>query len=330
VDAAALQALTQRLVALGDLDKAVVSAGVTDYGDATIRAVTRFQARHGLTPDGIIGRATQAALSVPLSWRVRQIEMSLERLRWLPDLTGTRVIVLNIPMFHLWAWEADRPDGKPAFNTRAIVGRALRTQTPMFVEDLREVVFRPYWNVPRSIVRGEILPLAAKDAGYFQRHNMEIVQGPGDDAVTVPINDDALARLREGTVRLRQRPGPHNALGLVKFVFPNNDNVYLHGTPAQELFSRARRDFSHGCVRVEDPTTLAEWVLNGQPAWTRDQIVRAMADVHPQRVPVERPVQVVLFYLTAAVLPETGAIHFAEDIYRHDAALDRALVRRIN
>jgi murein L,D-transpeptidase YcbB/YkuD len=251
--------------------------------------------------------------------------MALERLRWLPDLTNERVIALNIPMFQLWAWDALRPEGRPAFSTRAIVGRALRTQTPVFVEELREVVFRPYWNVPRSILLAEILPLVRKDPEYLQREAMEIVQGPGDDARPVSVNDENLARLRDGTLRLRQRPGPRNALGLVKFVFPNTDNVYLHATPAQALFSKARRDFSHGCVRVQDPVSLAEWVLKDQPDWTRERILAAMSTSHSQRVTVARPIQVVLFYTTAAVVPEEGAIHFAEDIYRHDAPLDRAL-----
>ncbi len=320
-----LRALARRLSALGDLDKDAAALEPIVYSEALVEGVKRFQARHGLEPDGVIGRATQAALSVPLTWRVRQIELALERLRWLPDLRDTRVLALNIPMFRLWAWDETRPDGRPALGMAAIVGRALRTETPVFVEELRQVIFRPYWNVPRSILRSEILPLIAKDAEYLRREEMEIVQGPGDDARPLPLNDETMARLEQGALRLRQRPGSRNALGLVKFEFPNDQNVYLHGTPAQELFARTRRDFSHGCVRVADPASLAEWVLQGQAEWTRERILGAMTARGPARVAVARPVQVVLFYLTAAVVPEDGAIHFAEDLYRHDAPLNRAL-----
>jgi murein L,D-transpeptidase YcbB/YkuD len=321
----AMHDLSRRLVALGDLP-ADVAGDAAVYEGPLVDAVRRFQSRHGLEPDGVLGRATAAALAVPLSWRLRQIELALERLRWLPDVTNERVLALNIPMFQLWAWDATRLDGQPAFATRAIVGRARHAQTPVFVEELREVVFRPYWNVPRSILRSEILPRIGTDPAYLEREDMEIVEGSGDDARAVPVNDDTLARLAAGALRLRQRPGPRNALGLVKFVFPNDDNVYLHSTPAQALFSRARRDFSHGCVRVEDPVSLAEWVLKEQAGWTRERILAAMSGPAPQRVALARPIQVVLFYTTAAVVPAEGAVHFAEDVYHQDAALDRALV----
>ena len=154
---------------------------------------------------------------------------------------------------------------------------------------------------------------------------MEIVRGPGDDAQPVAATPETVALLRQGVPRLRQRQGPRNSLGLVKFVFPNDENVYLHGTPAQELFKRMRRDFSHGCVRVEDPIALAEWVLNDQPEWTRERIVAATSGTQSQRVNLTRPIQVILFYITAVVMPEDGTIRFAEDIYGHDTRLDRVL-----
>jgi murein L,D-transpeptidase YcbB/YkuD len=205
------------------------------------------------------------------------------------------------------------------------VGRALRTQTPVFVEEMRHVVFRPYWNVPPSILRNEILPVLARDAGYLKRQNMEIVSGAGDDADVLAVTPENIARLRQGTARLRQRPGPDNALGLVKFVFPNDENVYMHGTPAQQLFARSRRDFSHGCVRLEDPVALAQWVLSDQPEWTRERILAAMAGPAPRQVNLSRPLRVILFYTTAAVMPDDGTVRFAEDIYGHDAKLARAL-----
>jgi murein L,D-transpeptidase YcbB/YkuD len=262
----------------------------------------------------VLGKATQAALHVSLAWRVRQIEFALERLRWLPDLGDQRMVALNIPMFRLSAWDS-APTGEPSVGMRAIVGRALSTQTPIFVEEMHYVIFRPYWNVPRSILRNEILPILPRDPGYLRRNDMEIVRGQRDDAQSVAATAENLALLAQGALRLRQRPGPQNALGLIKFVFPNDADVYMHGTPAQELFSRARRDFSHGCVRVEDPVALAEWVLKDQPAWNRDAILAAMSGPVSRRVDLTRPIQVILFYITALVMPEDGAIHFADDIY---------------
>jgi L,D-transpeptidase YcbB len=323
-----IDALQRRLIVLGDLPAGTVAAtGSSVYGGALVDGVKRFQRRHGLAQDGIIGLSTDIALRIPIATRVRQIELALERLRWLPHLGEQRLLAINIAMFRLWVWDAIPPDGEPLFGMDVIVGRALRTQTPVFVEQLQELIFRPYWNVPSSIVRHEILPRLDRDPEYLRREQMEIVRGPGDDARVVADTPENLARLRQGTLRLRQRPGPHNALGLVKFVFPNTENVYMHGTPAQALFSRSRRDFSHGCVRVENPIALAAWALNELPEWTRDRIVSAMNGTQSLHVPLPRPIQVVLFYTTAAVMPDDGTIHFAEDIYLHDAVLDRALAR---
>jgi murein L,D-transpeptidase YcbB/YkuD len=165
----------------------------------------------------------------------------------------------------------------------------------------------------------------ARDPDYLTRQNMELVRGAGPDALVVAQTPEALAELAAGSLRLRQRPGPDNALGLIKFEMPNREDVYLHGTPAYALFSKSRRDFSHGCVRVADPAALAAWALAAQSAWTREAIAGAMNGSRTVRVRIERPIQVLLFYTTAAVMPEDGTIRFAEDIYRHDRRLDRAL-----
>jgi murein L,D-transpeptidase YcbB/YkuD len=185
------------------------------------------------------------------------------------------------------------------------------------------VIFRPYWNIPGSILHGEILPALRRSPNYLPRHEMEIVAGESDSGRVVPATAENIAGLRAGTLRLRQRPGPQNSLGLVKFVFPNDANVYMHGTPAPELFARARRDFSHGCIRVSDPVGLAEWVLSDDPAWPRERIVAAMNGASSMRVDLGRPIPVILFYTTA--MPIDGAMHFAEDIYGHDTRLDRYL-----
>ena len=325
-----LGALYRRLVAFGDLPAGTPApAESAAYEGTLVEGLKRFQIRHGLESDGVLGKRTQAALYVSLVWRVRQIELALERLRWLPHLGDQRLLAINIPMFRLWAWDSIPPTGAPSLGMDVIVGRALSTQTPVFVEEMREVIFRPYWTIPLSILRHEILPVLERDPDYLRRQNMEIVRGPGDDAQPVDGTTENLALLRQGALRVRQRPGPRNALGLVKFVFPNEENVYMHGTPAQDLFSRSRRDFSHGCVRVEDPVALAEWALREHPGWTRDRILAAMAGPQSLRVNMRRPIQVILFYTTAAVMPEDGTIRFAEDIYGHDARLDRALARGV-
>jgi murein L,D-transpeptidase YcbB/YkuD len=321
--------LHRQLVALGDLpaDAAPPSESGTFDGEL-VDSVKRFQVRHGLAPDGVLGKVTLAALRVPTTQRVRQIELALERMRWVPDVGDKRLLALNIPMFRLWAWDTIPADGAPLFGMDVIVGRALSTQTPIFVEDMREVIFRPYWNVPRSILRHEVLPRLERDPDYLRREDMEIVRGAGDAATHVELTPEALAGLRQGVLRVRQRPGPRNALGLIKFVFPNQEDVYMHGTPALALFAKSRRDFSHGCVRVADPVALAEWVLHDRPEWTRDRIVAATIGSETVHVTLPRPIQVILFYTTAAVMPEDGTIRFAEDIYRHDARLERALAVR--
>ena len=267
-----------------------------------------------------LARYREFAVDAPSQWRVRQIELSLERLRWLPRLPPQRVLAVNIPMFRIWGMG---DPSVPTFSSEVIVGRALRTRTPMLIEEMEYVIFRPYWNIPMSIVRGEILPALGRTPDYLQRQAMEIVSGESDAARPVPITGDNIERLRRGELRLRQRPGPQNALGLIKFVFPNDENVYIHDTPAPQLFASARRDFSHGCIRVADPEGLAEWVLSTEPAWSRERIVGAMKGPDSTRVDLGHPIPVILFYLTA--MPIGGTMRFAADIYGHDARLDRYL-----
>jgi len=251
----------------------------------------------------------QYRASAPDSSAVHKIELAMERLRWLSELGSGRLLVVNIPMFRLWAFEKDRLDGMPSLDMGVIVGRAQTTRTPVFVSDMRSVVFRPFWNVPDSILRKEILPAVARDPRYLEKNDMEMIRS-GDRVV------------------VRQRPGPNNALGLVKFVFPNPYDVYMHGTPARELFARARRDFSHGCVRVEDPVALAGWALERNEGWNRARITAAMGGTETQTVNLASSIRVVLFYTTAVYMPADGTVRFAEDIYGYDASLERALKSR--
>jgi murein L,D-transpeptidase YcbB/YkuD len=318
--------LAARLVAFGDLPADAAATGGDVYTPLLVRGVRHFQLRHGLSPDGVIGTHTRAALDVPVATRVHQIELALERLRWLPPLGDGPVVALNVPMFRLWAWRAT-PASRADLSMNAIVGQALQTETPIFVRDMRQVVFRPYWNVPPSIVTKELLPIILRNPAYLEREGFEIMRGVGEAAVVLPVTPASLRSLRTGAAWLRQRPGPKNALGSIEFVFPNAANVYMHGTPARELFASTRRDFSHGCIRLEDPAALARWVLSGQNHWTTEAIDSAMATgpAH-RRVDLARPVRVVIFYMTAAVMPEDGSLHFADDIYGHDGTLDRALL----
>ena len=324
-----LGALSRRLIALGDLaDRLVPSEGDAVYDDALVDAVKRFQARHGLQGDGIVGRQTHAALDCPLAWRVRQIELALERLRWLPDLPADRLVAVDIPMFRLWTFDVVPTAAPATLDMSVIVGHAFDTETPTLVEEMRYIIFRPYWYIPTSILRAEILPALKRSPGYLPAHEMEIFAGPADDARPVPTTRENLALLRKGLLNVRQIPGPRNPLGLVKFIFPNDAHVYMHGTPEPELFRQTRRDFSHGCVRIEDPVAMAEWALGDQPEWPREAILSAMAASEPRRVDLTRPITVVFFYSTAVVTPDDGLLRFADDIYGQDVKLDRALARR--
>ena len=324
--AAGLAAIHHLLDALGDMPgESRAPPDGAPYDELLKAGIKRFQLRHGLEPDGVIGRATQAALRVPLAWRVRQIELALERLRWSPDAHDSRSLVVNIPMFELAAWERGASAGPPAIAMRVIVGKPA-TPTPVITGWMRTVILRPYWNVPTSVLRGEILPLIARDPDYLRTHEMEIVRGQGDDARPLAASPKAIADLRHGLLRLRQRPGPHNALGLVKFHFENEENVYLHGTPVQQLFGRATRAFSHGCMRVEAPMRLAEWVLEDAGGWTEERLVASTVAGPPREAALVHPVHIAIVYLTAAASPD-GVVRFADDLYGHDAVLDQALHR---
>jgi len=318
--------VADRLRILGDLEgRANPPTDSAVYAPELADAIKRFQDRHGLGADGVIGKGTLAALNVPPAARARQIALSLERLRWLPDLDGRRFIVVNIPSYHLWAWDSSGGEGTPSIDMDVIVGkRAVDTRTPVFVDDMTYLIFRPYWNVPVSIASSEIVPAAMKDHTYLAREDMEIVKGQSDASPVVEYSKGNLEKVAKGELRVRQRPGERNALGLVKFIFPNDANVYLHGTPAQSLFSRASRDFSHGCVRVEQPVDLAAWVLRDVEGWDQGRILAAMEDNRSKRVDLATPVRVVLFYTTALARMD-GQVEFAEDIYGHDAPLLAAM-----
>ena len=314
--------LAARLRAFGDLGADAVLPAGSVYSGPLPDAVKAFQRRHGLEPDGVIGPGTVTTLDVPLAHRVQQIQLAMERMRWLPQMSDRPTVFVNVPLFRLWA--TDPKTGGEPLRMNVVVGKSLDHKTPIFIDRMEYVIFRPYWNPPYGITVKEIVPHARRDPGYFARESLEIVASGDDDAASLPATPENLSHVLAGRLFVRQRPGPKNSLGLAKFIFPNSANVYMHGTPAQQLFSRARRDFSHGCIRLQDPAKLAEWVLRDQPEWTRAKIDAAMQGDRPTRVNLKEPLTVILFYDTFHVNSE-GVVFFADDIYGDDRQLEAAL-----
>lgn len=313
-------ALRHRLAAEGYLTRAV---GGDTYDSEVLAAVARFQERHGLTIDSLVGPRTRAALDVPAAHRVRQIEANLERLRWLPRDPGKRFIVVNVPSFSLIAFD----DGMRVLTMPVVVGDELASRrTPIFADSMRYIQFGPYWNVPRSIAVNEILPQARRDRGYLARNRYQLLRGWGDDAPVVDPYSLSDADLFSTRYRVRQLPGPTNALGRVKFMFPNDYAVYLHDTPAKSLFDEAHRAHSHGCVRVADPEALAAFVLEDRADWPRSRIAETLRTGRRLRVDLEHAVPVYLVYLTA--FAREGEVAFRDDIYDRDARLLAALAAK--
>ena len=313
--------LAARLVALGDLPAGYVAP--ERYQGTLVDGVKTFQKRHGLTPDGVIGKTTFEQLNVKPASRVEQIALTMERLRWTPLMADKRLLVVNLPEFELRGLEINGDQVQIPLKMNVIVGKALNTQTPMFDEQMRAIEFSPYWNVPPSITRAETVPKLRRDPGDFDRQGFEIVTRSGE--VVTHLNDEQLAALQSGQSRIRQRPGAQNALGDIKFIFPNNDNIYMHHTPSVGLFQRDRRDFSHGCIRVESPVELAEFVLKDEPEWTPEKIREAMENGTSKTIRIKNPIMVVIAYATAIVKQRGGTIYFYSDIYGHDRQLRSAL-----
>lgn len=313
--------LRDRLATLGDLARDSATED-TLYARDLAGAVARFQERHGLEPDSVLGPATFTALNTSIATRVEQLELALERLRWLPELSEPAIVV-NIATFELWGLDPSLTDDPVAIHMPVIVGKSLNKQTPAFRGDMEYAVMSPYWNVPYSIAVRELLPAAMRDPDYMTRNRFQIVREFSWDETPLPATAENLAAVRAGRLNLRQMPGGRNSLGHVKFIFPNAENIYLHDTPAHELFDRTRRDFSHGCIRVSDPYGLAVWVLRHQTEWTPDRIASAMDADSPTRADLATSLPVFLFYVTAVATD--GPPRFTDDIYGHDEALRAAL-----
>ncbi len=316
---AGVPALASRLAASQDFTGAVPPGGQPSvYGPELQDAVRRFQRRHGLEDNAMVSAPVVAEMNVPIDDRIREIELNLERWRWLPRSLGEPHILVNIPEYRLEVWD----HGSVPLAMKVVVGKP-DTPTPIFSDQMTHIVFSPYWNVPPDIAANETLPEVLKDPAFLARTNMEVIDKSGTpvDPATIDLGNPA-------EYRFRQRPGASNSLGLVKFMFPNQFNVYLHDTPADSLFARASRSFSHGCVRVEEPRQLAEYLLRDKPEWTPATIDEAMHAGEERTVRLAHPVPVYLGYWTARVSPD-GIVQFRKDAYGIDTRLSAMLAERI-
>ncbi len=298
---------------------AAAMAGVFD--EAVESAVKRFQRRHGLRADGVVGQATRSALNVPVEKRIEQIEINMERCRWLPKELGPRYVLINTAAFDLRIVE----DGIARWTSRVIVGRDYR-RTPVFSDEMTYIVFNPYWHVPPTIALKDILPSVRKDPTYLGRKGIKVIMGWGTetretDPGTIDWSSVGTSGLK---YRFRQDPGPENSLGQIKFMFPNKFHIYLHDTPAKELFEKPERAFSSGCIRVEKPLELAEYLLRGSPQWNRGRILDILKTSKELTVPMPEPIPVHLLYWTASV-DEEGLVNFRQDVYQRDQRLRDAL-----
>lgn len=289
--AAVLASIREKLFLLGDLS-GNDSSMIFDTG--LEQGVIKFQERHGLEPDGVIGSSFLSAIKVPVRKRIEQIMVNMERCRWVPAKIEGEYLLVNIPDFRLYAFDHDAL----LWDMKVVVGQSLR-KTVVFNGNITYIVFSPYWNIPPGILKREILPAMKKDSNYLKKHDMEI------------------AGTRDGLPIIRQRPGVTNPLGLVKFMFPNNYNIYMHDSPAKSLFDRNVRTFSHGCIRVADAEKMAAFLLKDQPEWTTVEIMEAMHTGKEKYVTLNNPMPVYIAYFTAWV-DRNGEIQFRDDIYKRD------------
>jgi len=316
--------LEELLSLLGDLPRNQIGANSDlTYSEPLVAAVKHFQQRHGLESTGIIDAHTFKELQTPLDQRVLQLELTLERWRWLPHRFEGPPIVVNIPEFRLYVTDDEY---RPVFSMNVVVGRSFNHQTPVFATQLKSVIFRPYWNVPVDIQREELLPELQRDSRYLRAHSYEIVDARGNVVSDDRVSEQMEQQLASGKLAIRQKPGQDNSLGLVKFDMPNAYDIYMHDTPATQLFSHSRRDFSHGCIRVENPVELAKWVLRDKPEWDAERIGNAMHGDHTLRVTLNKPIPVLILYGTA-VARKDGQVGFFDDIYGLDTLLGAAIAK---
>src|ERR1700722_11921996 len=320
---ASLARLGRFLQTIGDIPASTkLDPNATLYEGALVDGVKHYQDRHGESPSGDLDTRTINELNTPPWVRIAQIKLTLERWRWIPRSFAAPPIVVNLPGFRLAAMI---PDGTVSFYKNVIVGKAYGHKSPVFEKEIQYVIFRPYWEVPSSIQRNEILPHIQKDPNYIAKNNFQVVTTKGDVVTESAVSADVLEGIKAGRLRVRQKPGPSNSLGLVKIIFPNPDNVYLHGTDAPLLFSQDVRDLSHGCIRVDQPADLVAWVLRNNPGWDVERVKALMnGDQENLQVNLVTRIPVLIVYGTAAV-NEENQIRFFDDIYGYDADLEKSL-----
>jgi murein L,D-transpeptidase YcbB/YkuD len=306
----------RRLAVTGDLAPEDDN-GSTQFDPAVETAVKLFQWRHALDDDGIVGKQSIAAMNVPVETRIDQLRLSLERLRWVRQEAASRFVAVNIAGFRVFYFN----DGLIEWESRAMVGKNYR-QTPVFRGDMAYLEFNPTWTIPPGILRNDTLPAIKRDPNYLSSKNIRVIDRNGQfvDPATVDWNKYS----RGVPYTLRQDPGPNNSLGTVKFIFPNEHFVFLHDTPHRELFSRAERAFSSGCIRVQDPLALGELVLDDPEKYPRSTLEDIVASKKTQRINLQTKMPVLIVYLTASVLPGEK-VRFLKDIYNRDQKVLDAL-----
>ncbi len=311
------------LQTIGDIPAAVqLNPNASIYDGALVEGVKHYQDRHGESPTGNLDPRTINELNTPPQVRIRQIKLTLERWRWIPHSFPQPPVVVNLPEYRV---RAMNPDGTVAFYKNVIIGKAYGHKSPIFEKEIQYVVFRPYWDVTPSIQRNEIVPHIQKDPNYIGKHNFEVVTPQGEVITDNQVSPEVLEGIKTLHLMVRQKPGETNSLGLVKIIFPNPENVYLHGTDAPELFSQDVRDFSHGCIRVEKPADLVAWVLRNNPGWDLERVKAAMnGEKNNLQVNLVTRIPVLIVYGSATV-NEENQIRFFDDIYGYDAELDKAL-----
>jgi murein L,D-transpeptidase YcbB/YkuD len=312
-----LGAIARRLAVTGDISDVRTFAAITEYDEVLEAGVRKFQARHGLASDGVIGPVTLRAMNVPIEHRIEQLRLNLERARWVFDDISENFIVVNIAGFRAYLVR----DGKITWVTKVQVGKTYH-QTPVFRDEMKYVVFNPTWTVPYSIATKEMLPRIKNEPTYFQNRDFDVKNRSGENVDPADIDWTKLSR-GNFPYTFVQRPGPRNALGRVKFIFPNEHSVYLHDTPSKSLFDRSERTFSHGCVRVSNPFELAELLL-GPKGWDSEKITATLDSAKTTTVYLPEPLPVLLLYWTAEIGPG-GDIHFYSDVYERDQRIVKAL-----
>jgi L,D-transpeptidase YcbB len=317
--------IRKRLIVTKDIDPPVRNVKHSEFDESLMQGVQRFQNRHGIEPDGVVGSSTLTAMNVPVEDRIRQIELNLERWRWIPRDLGFRYILVNIADYSLEVVE----NQAAVLKMRVVVGKAYR-RTPVFSEKMKYLVLNPFWNIPVKIAVEDKLPIIRKNPLYLTQQHIRVFENWGEDApeINPVIVDWYRVNSNHFPYRLRQDPGPSNALGRIKFMFPNKFAVYLHDTPQRGLFKRASRDFSSGCIRIEKPVELAKYLLQNDPQWPDQKIMETIESGVTTVVRIKDPIPVHLLYWTAWVT-EAGTVHFGNDIYDRDPPLSKALKARL-